>query len=48
MLTTTQNGVAPIHNAVYLELDHMVELLINYGAQVNVKMKVREVIASGE
>ena len=40
----TQNGVAPIHSAVYLGLDHMVELLINHGAQVDLKMKVREFI----
>lgn len=38
----TQNGVAPIHSAVYLGLDHMVELLINHGALVDLKMKVRE------
>ena len=33
----TQDGVAPIHSAVYLGLDHMVELLINHGAQVDLK-----------
>lgn len=47
IIIITQNGVAPIHSAVYLELDHMVELLINCGAQVNLKMKVGEVTASG-
>ena len=36
-----QKGVAPIHSAVYLGLENMVELLINYGAQVNLRMKVR-------
>ena len=41
-INVLQNGVAPIHSAVYLGLDNMVELLINYGAQVNLKMKVRE------
>lgn len=40
IILITQNGVAPIHSAVYLELDDMVELLITYGAQVNLKMKV--------
>ena len=39
-----QNGVAPIHSAVYLGFDHVVELLINHGAQVDLKMKVSEVI----
>ena len=48
IIIVTQNGVAPVHSAVYLELDHMVELLITYGAQVNLKMKVGGVAANRE
>ena len=40
----TQNGVAPIHSVAYLGLDHMVDLLIYHGVQVDLKMKVRKFI----